>query len=157
MIGLLQFPHPALRHPASDFNPAPFLRGKPVEALVNRMIDVMVAWEGVGLAAPQLGMLARLVVIGIPGREPYALANPELVDVDTEHNTATEGCLSLPGFACEVERPTSVDVRAVEPVTWKPLEFTAVGFEARVIQHELDHLRGCLIWHHHRHHPRAAA
>lgn len=100
---------------------------------------------GVGLAAPQLGRLRRLLVYR-PGPESdaVALVNPELEWRGEEEESAEEGCLSLGTVLVDVERPVHVRVRARDP-GGAPLLVEASGFEARVIQHEMDHLDGVLI------------
>jgi peptide deformylase len=100
---------------------------------------------GVGLAATQLGVLRRLLVFqaGADAR-PTAIANPELEWVSDEQAVAEEGCLSLPGIGLDVERPLHARVRGHD-VRGEPLTVEASGLEARVLQHEIDHLDGVLI------------
>ena len=100
---------------------------------------------GVGLAATQLGVLHRVLVFRAYTEDPItALVNPVLDWTSEELEVAEEGCLSLPGVHVDVERPAQVRVRAQDPAG-KPLQIEAEGLEARVIQHELDHLDGVLI------------
>lgn len=100
---------------------------------------------GVGLAATQLGVLHRVLVYRAYADDPVtALVNPELEWCSGELESAEEGCLSLPGVHVEVERPTRVRVRAQDE-TGQDLEIEAEGLEARVIQHEIDHLNGVLV------------
>jgi peptide deformylase len=100
---------------------------------------------GVGLAATQLGVLHRVLVYRAYADDPVtALVNPELEWCSEELESAEEGCLSLPGVHVEVERPMRVRVRA-QDATGKDLEIETEGLEARVIQHEIDHLNGVLI------------
>ena len=100
---------------------------------------------GVGLAAPQLGISQRLLVYRVgPDAPVVALANPELEWASDEHESLDEGCLSIPGVTVDVERPVYVRVRALdEDGELRTVE--ASGLEARVIQHEMDHLDGVLI------------
>jgi peptide deformylase len=100
---------------------------------------------GVGLAATQLGVMHRLLVFqaGLDAT-PTAIANPELEWMSDEVATAEEGCLSLPRVAVDVERPLYVRVRGVD-VRGEPLLVEASGLEARVLQHEVDHLDGVLM------------
>jgi peptide deformylase len=111
----------------------------------ERMVQVMRDAHGVGLAATQLGTLRRLLVFQAgPDASPTAIANPEVEWVSGELETAEEGCLSLPGIVVDVERPLHARVRGID-VRGEPLTVEASGLEARVIQHEVDHLDGVLI------------
>jgi len=101
---------------------------------------------GVGLAATQLGVLRRLLVFQAgPDASPTAVANP-VIEWSSEDDlaTAAEGCLSLPRVIVEVERPLHLRVSGVDP-QGEPLVIEASGLEARVLQHEIDHLDGVLI------------
>jgi peptide deformylase len=112
---------------------------------VERMIAIMRDGMGVGLAATQLGILRRLLVFQA-GHDapPTALVNPEIEWRSEELITAEEGCLSLPGIGVDVERPLHARVRGRD-VRGEPLLLEASGLEARVLQHEIDHLDGVLI------------
>src|SRR4051794_41679306 len=95
---------------------------------------------GIGLAATQLGVMHRVLVYRVEAEAPLGvLINPEFEHKGDELETMEEGCLSLPGVGVEVERPTSVRVRAYD-ATGAPIAVEASGLEARVIQHEIDHL-----------------
>jgi peptide deformylase len=109
----------------------------------KRMIRTMHDAPGVGLAAPQVGVLQRLLVYDVED-DPRVLVNPVLDGFSDETEEADEGCLSVPGVTMPVERPVSVRVRGVDEYG-EPVDFRAEGFEARVIQHENDHLDGVLI------------
>jgi peptide deformylase len=111
----------------------------------ERMIGLMRDAIGVGLAATQLGMLRRMLVFQIGSdAEPTVLVNPEVEWRSDDAATAEEGCLSIPGVVVDVERPLFVRARAVD-VHGEPLTVEASGLEARVIQHEVDHLDGVLM------------
>ena len=112
---------------------------------VARMGQLMDDAIGVGLAATQVGVVHRLLVyrVGQHG-ELAALINPEVEWSGRETETAEEGCLSLPGVLVEVDRPVYVRVRALNEFG-EPILIEASGLEARVIQHEIDHLDGVLI------------
>ncbi len=112
---------------------------------VDEMGQLMRDALGVGLAATQLGRLRRLLVYR-PGPEAAAVAlvNPQFEWRGSEEEAAEEGCLSLAGVLVDVERPVYVRVRARD-ARGEPLLIEASGFEARVIQHEMDHLDGVLI------------
>jgi peptide deformylase len=109
----------------------------------KRMIRTMHDAPGVGLAAPQVGVLQRLLVYDIDD-DPQVLVNPVLDEYSDEVEESEEGCLSVPGVTMPVERSVSVRVRGFD-ASGEPVDFRAEGFEARVIQHENDHLDGVLI------------
>jgi peptide deformylase len=111
--------------------------------LAKRMIRTMHDAPGVGLAAPQVGVLQRLLVYDVDD-DPRVLINPVLDEFSEEIEESDEGCLSVPGVTMPVERPVSVRVRGMDEYG-EPVDFRAEGFEARVIQHENDHLDGVLI------------
>jgi peptide deformylase len=112
---------------------------------VSRMAGIMNDALGVGLAAPQLGISQRLLVYRVgPDAPLIALANPEIEWAREEREGSDEGCLSIPGVTVDVERPIHVRVRAQDE-QGEPRSVEASGLEARVIQHELDHLDGVLI------------
>src|SRR3954447_25602132 len=113
---------------------------------VQRMGGLMNDALGVGLAAPQIGISQRLLVYRVGQDAPLvALVNPEIEwDRDRAEEIAEEGCLSFPGIAVDVERPIHVRVRAKDEFGEKRV-VEASGLEARVIQHEMDHLDGVLI------------
>jgi len=112
---------------------------------VARLAAIMGDAIGVGLAAPQVGLSQRLLVYRIgPDAPVIALVNPELEWSGKEEDTLEEGCLSIPGVTVDVERPLHVRVRALDEEGGGRL-IEASGLEARVIQHEMDHLDGVLI------------
>ena len=112
---------------------------------VRRMGALMDDALGIGLAATQLGVMHRVLVYRVDPEAPLGvLVNPEFEYKGDEVETMEEGCLSLPGVGVEVERPIHVRVRASDE-TGKPIVVEASGLEARVIQHEIDHLDGVLI------------
>jgi peptide deformylase len=114
-------------------------------AEVERMIAIMHDGIGVGLAAIQLGVLRRLLVFQAGGdAEPTAVVNPEIEWLSDEVVVAEEGCLSIPRVTVDVERPLHVRVSGADQ-TGEPLLIEASGLEARVLQHEIDHLDGVLM------------
>jgi peptide deformylase len=143
LASIRQYPDPVLRQPArevADFDNA-------LAALVERMIGVMHRASGVGLAAPQLGVLQRVLVHQADeDGEPAVLVNPRIVASSEERETMEEGCLSLGAadVTVEVERAVRVTVEGFS-ATGEELRVEAEGLEARVIQHEIDHLDGTLI------------
>ena len=127
-------------------------RARPVGAFdgalrseVATMAELMGDALGVGLAATQLGVLHRVLVYRVQQQAPVAaLINPEIEWTGKDAETMEEGCLSLPGVLVDVERPIHVRVQALDEQA-KPILIEASGLEARVIQHEIDHLDGVLI------------
>lgn len=117
-----------------------------VRGLVRDMFDTMYDADGVGLAAPQVGLLWRVIVVDPreEGVEPLALVNPRVVASGDETDRAEEGCLSIPGVRDVVERPTTATVEALD-LDGEPVRLAAEGLLARVLQHEVDHLDGVLF------------
>lgn len=110
--------------------------------LIEDMLDTMYEANGVGLAAPQVGILKRIVVIDTTGEDPHILINPHIVETDGEQ-TGQEGCLSVPGKSGQVTRPNYVKVEALD-VDMKPYTLEGTELLARAICHECDHLDGHL-------------
>lgn len=138
-----QYPDPALRMQALEVDEA----DEAVADLVERMTRLMQEARGVGLAAPQVGVLRRVLVYQTDDEEPVvALVNPRLTGSSEERESVDEGCLSLGAatVVVPVERPLTVTVEATTP-DGETVTVEAEGLEARVIQHELDHLDGVLI------------
>ncbi|HKM35650.1 MAG TPA: peptide deformylase [Lachnospiraceae bacterium] len=113
-----------------------------IKELVEDMLDTMYEANGVGLAASQVGVLKRIVVIDTTGENPYVLINPRIVEKSGEQ-TGQEGCLSVPGKCGIVTRPDYVKVVALD-IDMKPYELEGTELLARAICHELDHLEGHL-------------
>ncbi|HLH14311.1 MAG TPA: peptide deformylase [Solirubrobacteraceae bacterium] len=142
----------ALAHVRKFGDPVLKTRARPVERFdeslreeVRRMGALMDDALGIGLAATQVGVLHRLLVYRVQSGAPLAaLANPVIEWSSRDEEIAEEGCLSLPSVHVEVERPVHIRVRALDE-HGRPLTVEASGLEARVIQHELDHLDGVLI------------
>lgn len=138
----------ALRQIRIDGDPILRKESRPVKKITDRinilledMLETMEEEEGVGLAAPQIGILRRIVVIDI-GEGPIKMINPEIYDNSGE-DIGPEGCLSVPGKAGTVERPTEIKVRYRDE-NFEEQDLEAEGFLARVICHEVDHLNGVL-------------
>jgi peptide deformylase len=138
---VVAFGDPVLRSRASEVREfGPELRSE-----AERMFAIMRDAMGVGLAATQLGVLRRLLVFQAgPDATPTAVANPVIEWSSDELATAAEGCLSLPRVIVDVERPLHVRVSGAD-TEGEPLLIEASGLEARVLQHEIDHLNGVLI------------
>ena len=110
--------------------------------LIEDMLDTMYESNGVGLAAPQVGVLKRIVVIDVTGEDPYILINPRIVESSGEQ-TGMEACLSVPGKTGQVTRPNYVKAVALD-VNMREFEVEGTELLARAICHELDHLDGHL-------------
>ena len=113
-----------------------------LETLIDDMFETMYENNGVGLAAPQVGILKRIVVIDVGEDMPMALINPEIVEADGEQ-VGDEGCLSLPGLVGEVARPEHVIVKALDR-DMQEITVEGEGLLARCLCHEIDHLDGVL-------------
>jgi peptide deformylase len=119
-----------------------------VRRLADGMFEAMYEAPGVGLAAVQVGVPKRLIVLDTSknpdARKPLCMVNPEVVALGDELRSYEEGCLSIPDVHVEIERPATVTVKYLD-LTGKPQELSANGLLATAIQHELDHLEGRLI------------
>lgn len=145
MLPIITAPDPRLKQIA-----------KPVERvdakarkLMDEMLETMYAAPGVGLAAPQVGVLQRIIVVDVSPddaseRQPYRMANPELLWVSDDDVTYNEGCLSVPEHYADVARPRAIRVRYVDEND-ELRELEAEGLLATCIQHEMDHLEGILF------------
>lgn len=143
---IVTFPNEVLRNetkPVTEFDDT-------LQDLVDDMVETMRDAPGVGLAAPQIGISKRLVVIEygnendetIP-KQLFVLANPEIIDRSEETVRGIEGCLSVPDLVGSVDRARVVTVTAQDQ-TGKNLRFRAEGWLARIFQHEIDHINGIL-------------
>ena len=119
-----------------------------LQKLVRDMFETMYHAEGIGLAAPQIGLSRRIIVVDLrredePDR-PIAIVNPQVVWFSDETEKEPEGCLSIPGLEEVVERPAAVRVEGFDP-TGEPLSIEADELLARALQHEIDHVDGVLF------------
>jgi peptide deformylase len=106
------------------------------------MVETMQQANGVGLAAPQIGVSLRLAVLQMPGEEPMAIINPQFVKRSGEQEV-TEGCLSIPGYFGQIKRSASVVVKGLDS-EGKAIRIKASGLMAEALEHEIDHLNGIL-------------
>jgi peptide deformylase len=138
---VVKFGDPILKSkasPVTEFGPE-------LRAEIERMVGIMRDGMGVGLAATQIGILRRVLVFQAgPDSEPTALINPEVRWLSGDVVLAEEGCLSLPRVSVDVERPLHARIGGFD-ADGDPIELEASGLEARVLQHEIDHLDGVLI------------
>ena len=115
-----------------------------IRRLVDDMIESMVAAQGVGLAAPQIGVGLRVVVIGMPDEEPFALLNPVVVKRSGERRMEGEGCLSVPGYRGELTRSQRVVVKAMDLDGSEVRIRAEENLLAQALEHEVDHINGIL-------------
>lgn len=120
-----------------------------LQRLIDDMLETMYAAPGVGLAAVQVGVPRRLIVLDVAdhekeGQQPHVLINPEIVSLAEDRHVHEEGCLSIPDVRLDIERPATLTVRYLDR-HGTPREQTAENLLATVIQHEIDHLEGKLI------------
>jgi peptide deformylase len=142
ILDILEFPDPRLRTTAK---PVACVDDS-IRALIDNMFETMYAAPGIGLAATQVDMHLRVVVIDISEEQnqPLVFINPELTVLDGPEHEYDEGCLSVPGFYETVSRPENIRVQALDR-DGTPFELQPEGLLAVCIQHELDHLNGKLF------------
>lgn len=151
LLDIVTLPHAILRQkvrPVTQFDDE-------LQTLIDNMIETMRSANGVGLAAPQIGENRQLAIIEslpdydeegeeIPDtRDLFVIINPKIVWTSTDSEDGIEGCLSIPGYLGEVERPLSIRVRAQDR-HGKKMKLKLGGWTARIFQHEIDHLNGVL-------------
>ena len=149
---IVTLPDPVLRkkaRPVSAFD-------KNLQTLIQDMVETMRQAPGVGLAAPQVGVSERLIVVEYaePSEEGeeekevkpklYVVANPEIVKTSSEKVLGVEGCLSIPGLVGEVERFATVQIKGLNR-RGQPMKIKADGWLARIFQHEIDHINGVVF------------
>ena len=138
ILSILTVPEPILRQKSK--------RVKNIDVSIRKlaadMIETMHAASGVGLAAPQVGVPWRVIVIGMPGEEDFVLINPEVVRRSGER-LVTEGCLSVPGYFGEIQRAQRVTVKGKD-LSGKETRIKAEELLAQALEHEIDHLNGVL-------------
>ena len=143
-LPIIKLPDPLLKLPSKAIETV----DASVLKLADDMIETMYKATGVGLAAVQVGVLKRLVVVDVSDkddvREPMVFINPEIVLAGDELRTYEEGCLSIPDYRVEIERPAEIKVSFIDR-EGKPQVMDADGLLATALQHEIDHLNGKLI------------
>ncbi len=145
-LNLTRYPDPVLRKVSEPV----VLFDEELRELVSAMFDLMYKQKGVGLAAPQVGLRKRILVLdpagdrSAPQSRPLVLVNPTLVELSGAAVAFEEGCLSFPEIFAEVRRPERCRVKACG-VNGEPFEAEYDGFESRIVQHEHDHLGGVLL------------
>jgi len=131
-------PDPVLRRKANKVSTI----DKSVQRLIDDMIATMQQVHGVGLAAPQVGVSLRVIVLQMPGEEPLAMVNPKIVKRSGEQDVM-EGCLSFPGYSGEIKRSASVTVKGLDR-QGRAIKIKASGLMAQALEHEIDHLNGTI-------------
>lgn len=148
VLKIVTVPDPVLRrkaHKITEFD-------RDLQKFIKDMVDTLREAPGVGLAAPQVGISSRLIVIEFnideddedSPKKLYVVANPEIVEKSEEMVSGVEGCLSVPDLVGEVDRHESVVVRGQNKFG-KPVKIKASGWLARIFQHEIDHLDGIVF------------
>jgi len=138
IISIRTVPDPILRQKSKRVRTI----DKSIHRLIGNMVETMHSASGVGLAAPQVGTLLRVLVIGLPEQEDIVLINPEMVRRSGER-LVNEGCLSIPGYVGEIKRALSVTVKGRD-ITGKEIRIKADELLAQALEHEIDHLNGVL-------------
>lgn len=137
---IVQYPDPILREKAREVRKIT----PQIERLAANLVDTMRHNGGVGLAAPQIGVSKRVIVVEDPEKNPIVLINPEIVKLEGDKETAEEGCLSVSGVWGQVERRMSMTVRGYN-LEGRSVTYLVEGFTARAFQHEIDHLDGIVF------------
>jgi peptide deformylase len=144
-LRVLKYPHPSLRAENAEITPEELKDGS-IDKIAKEMFLVMYAAEGVGLAAPQVGVNKKLMVYNESGDkqkwlDEMVFVNPRIVDFSEAKDVEQEGCLSFPDMNGDVERSKWIKVEALNP-KGKKIKRKFIGWEARIFQHEYDHLDG---------------
>jgi len=138
VLPILRYPDSRLRQKAKKVRSV----DGSIQRLIDDMVETMRQAGGVGLAAPQIGVPLRVIVIELPGDETIALVNPQIVKRSGEREV-TEGCLSIPGYRGEIKRSTKVTVRGLDR-HGREIRIKGEGLLAEALEHEIDHLNGVL-------------
>lgn len=144
---IVTVPEPVLRKKARKVTEF----GDYLQTLIDDMVETMRQAPGVGLAAPQIDVPLRVIVVEFGDDEDdeaplklFTVINPEISRMDVETEVGTEGCLSIPGYVGDVERPIAITVKGLNR-RGQPIKIKAEGWLARIFQHEIDHLEGVLF------------
>ncbi|MEA3432317.1 MAG: peptide deformylase [candidate division WOR-3 bacterium] len=132
------YPDPVLKEKSSLVS----IFDERLQNIATSMVQFMQKFNGIGLAAPQIGISERIIVVDV-GQKPLYIVNPEITESKGK-DIFEEGCLSIPGAFIQIKRPFRVDVRGYD-INGKEIHIKAKDLLARVIQHEIDHLNGRLI------------
>lgn len=144
ILSIIKAPDPALKRKCKPVRQV----DDSIRSLMDDMLETMYEAPGVGLAAPQVGVLKRVIVVDVTGageeRAPVRMANPKLIELSEEFELYEEGCLSFPDQYADVKRPAHIRVRFLDHEN-EIREIEADGMRATCIQHEMDHLDGVLF------------
>ena len=144
ILHIIEAPDPALKKICAPVEAV----DAEIRTLIDDMLETMYAAPGMGLAAPQVGVLRRVIVVDVTRadgpRDPVCMVNPELIEVSAETAVFEEGCLSFPDQYAEVSRPAAIRVRYLD-VDNEVRELAVEGMRGTCIQHEMDHLEGVLF------------
>ena len=139
VLEIRKYPDSALRKRAREIE----IVSEDIKKLGQDMIETMIVGAGVGLAANQIGILKRIMVVQIEG-QPQIFINPVIIKIDRRKEVDTEGCLSVSGLSLEVRRSREVEVKGLN-INGEKIKIKAKDLTARIFQHEIDHLNGILI------------
>lgn len=142
MLSILLHPHPLLRKISEPIR-ADLVFSTEIQNLLKEMKKTMKKENGVGLAAPQVGVCKRLILVETE-KGPEAFINPKIISVSGSKTESEEGCLSVPNVFGIVERFKKIKIKALDAQGQKQ-QFTATGLQAIIFQHEIDHLNGILF------------
>ena len=136
---IIKFPNPILRQKSKEVKDIT----QDVKELIEDMVETMKESQGVGLAAPQVGVLKRIIIVKTQ-EGPQAFVNPKIIKKSKEKETEEEGCLSLLGIRLDIKRAKEVEVEALDK-EGREIKIKVQDLTARIIQHEIDHLDGILF------------
>lgn len=142
MLKIVKYPDPILKKNSEEVQKG----DQSLRSLIPQMIEAMQGNQGIGLAAPQVGILKQIIVV-TEGEESHVFLNPRIIKQSKEKEQDEEGCLSLPGLFVKVLRSKQVQVTA-QTINGQEIQIKAKGLGARIFQHEIDHIKGKLIIHH---------
>ena len=141
MLKIVRYPDSILKKKSEEVR----YDDKSLRSLIPQMTESMKKNQGIGLAAPQIGLSKKIIIV-TEGEESHAFLNPRIIKQSKEKERDEEGCLSLPGLFVKVLRPKQVEV-AAKPIEGEEVRVKARGLGARIFQHEIDHIEGKLIIH----------
>ena len=141
MLKIVRYPDSILKKKSEEVR----YDDKSLRSLIPQMTESMKKNQGIGLAAPQIGLSKKIIIV-TEGEESHAFLNPRIIKQSKEKERDEEGCLSLPGLFVKVLRPKQVEV-AAQTIEGEEVRVKARGLGARIFQHEIDHIEGKLIIH----------
>jgi peptide deformylase len=139
ILEIKKYPDPVLKQKTEEVKEI----SKEIEVLIGNMVETMQKKDGLGLAAPQVGVAKKIIVVQ-SSKGPMAFINPCIISKSKEKEIVEEGCLSFPGVWLKIKRSKGVEINALN-IEGKEINLKAVGLLARILQHEIDHLEGKLI------------